>query len=63
MSAKEELEQMQKVLVSMSRLAKRRAKKHNVQLVYGVEGKIIFEKFDETTNKFIIVRNENMNNI
>jgi hypothetical protein len=51
MSAKEEIEQMQKVLLNMSRLAKRRAKKHSVNLVYGLDGKVVFEKIDKTPAK------------
>jgi Skp family chaperone for outer membrane proteins len=51
MSAKEEFEKMQKVLLSMSRLAKRRAKKYGVDLVYELDGKIISEKIAKTPSK------------
>ena len=50
MSAAEELQQMQKILLNMSRLAKRRAKKHDVELVYGHDGKVVFEKIVKKTS-------------
>jgi hypothetical protein len=51
MSAKEELEQMQRVLKNMARMVKMRAKKHGVGLVYEQDGKVITEKMEKTKVK------------
>ncbi len=51
MSAAEEIQQIEKVLKNMARLAKLRAKKNDVALVYGYKGKIISEKIEKASNK------------
>jgi hypothetical protein len=51
MSAKEELQQIEKVLKNMARLVKLRAKKHNVALVYAIDGKIVSEKVQNHIDK------------